>query len=163
MELNLGIEDGDMQKLSNCSVVFHCAASVRFDDQLKKAVLLNTRGTRELCLLAQRMPKLKSLVHVSTAFVQPKQLFVEEKIFEAGGDWESYVKWAENLDESLLNLLTPKLTDNAVNTYTFTKNLAEHVCKDFRKKFNLPLAILRPSIVACELWYSIVPKTFTSE
>lgn len=150
MELKLGIADGDMEKLSNCSIVFHCAASVRFDDPLKKAILLNTRGTREICLLAQKMPKLKALVHVSTAFVQPKEMYVKEKIFEAGGDWENYINWAEKHDESLLNLLTPKLTDHAVNTYTFTKNLAEHVCMDFRQKYKLPLVILRPSIVACE-------------
>lgn len=149
MELSLGIAESDRQKLSNCSIIFHCAASVRFDDPIKKAILLNTRGTRELCLLARKMPKLKALVHVSTAFVQPKQLHVEEKIFETGGDWKNYVEWAEKLDETLLNLLTPKLTEHAVNTYTFTKNLAEHVCRDFRDKYNIPLTILRPSIVAC--------------
>lgn len=155
MELNLGIGDDDTETLSNCSLIFHCAASVRFDDPIRKAILLNTRGTREICLLAQKLPKLKSLVHVSTAFVQPKHLFVEEKIFEADGDWKNFVHWAENFDESLLDVLTPKLTDHAVNTYTFTKNLAEHVCKDLRKKLNLPLAIVRPSIVACEFLDSI--------
>lgn len=34
------------------SVIYHVAASVRFDDHLKKALLLNTRGTRELAQLA---------------------------------------------------------------------------------------------------------------
>lgn len=155
MELNLGITETDRQKLLGCSIIFHCAASVRFDDSLRKAILLNTRGTREICKLAQEIPKLKALVHVSTAFIQPKNVYVEEKIIAAAGGWEMYIKFAEKLDEPLLDLLTPKLTNYAVNTYTFTKNMAEHICIDYRKKFNLPVAILRPSVVACEYFFRL--------
>lgn len=37
------------------SVVFHVAASVRFDDSLKDAVFNNIRATRDVCILAQGM------------------------------------------------------------------------------------------------------------
>lgn len=40
------------------------------------------------------------------------------------------------------------MTSFAPNTYTFTKHLAEHVCNDYRKEFNLPVVIYRPSIVS---------------
>lgn len=40
------------------------------------------------------------------------------------------------------------MTDYAPNTYTFTKHLAEHVCNDFMKEFNLPITVFRPSIVS---------------
>lgn len=40
------------------SVVFHSAATVRFNDPLRESVLLNTRGTSELVNLALEMPQL---------------------------------------------------------------------------------------------------------
>lgn len=42
------------------------------------------------------------------------------------------------------------MTENAPNTYTFTKLLAEHICNDYRDKYNLPVVIYRPAIVACK-------------
>lgn len=53
---NLGINKNDMKFLSeevNC--VFHCAATVRFDEELKKATLINVRGTKEVITLAKNM------------------------------------------------------------------------------------------------------------
>jgi fatty acyl-CoA reductase len=38
------------------SIVFHAAATVRFDDPLKSAVLLNTRGRREIMMTARCVP-----------------------------------------------------------------------------------------------------------
>jgi alcohol-forming fatty acyl-CoA reductase len=107
-ELNLGICKSDLEKLKTCSVIFHAAATVRFDDPLKSAILLNTRGTREMCKLAQSLPNLKALVHVSTAYIQPKNMYVEEKFYPTDAHWETYIDFAENLDEDLLNALTPK-------------------------------------------------------
>lgn len=50
---DLGISQADRNLLAeNVSIVYHCAATVRFDETLKRAVLLNTRGTKltlELC------------------------------------------------------------------------------------------------------------------
>lgn len=88
--------------------MFHVAASVRFDDPLKKAILLNTRGTREICEMARRIPKLKSFVHVSTAFIEPRNLYVEEKLYPAYGDWRTYINFAEKFDEDLLDSLVSK-------------------------------------------------------
>ena len=147
MNLNLGISDLDLEKLKSCSIIFHAAASVRFDDPLKKAVLLNTRGTRETCRLAMTMPNLKAFVHVSTAYIQPKNFYVKEQLYEPDGDWKSYIDFAEKLDENLMNSLGLKLTEFAPNTYVFTKHMAEQVCVDYKEQFNLPIIIFRPSIV----------------
>lgn len=60
MELGLGLSPTDRQTLQEkVSIVFHSAASVRFDDTLKYATLINTRGTREVMLLARNMRNLK--------------------------------------------------------------------------------------------------------
>jgi nucleoside-diphosphate-sugar epimerase len=60
MELGLGLSLSDRQMIEEkVSVVFHCAATVRFDDTLKNSVILNVRGTREVMLLARNMKDLK--------------------------------------------------------------------------------------------------------
>lgn len=148
MKLNLGISESDVEKLKTCSIIFHAAASVRFDDPLKSAILLNTRGTREVCELARKMPKLKALMHVSTAYIQPKNLYVREMLYPTDADWKTYIKYAENLDDDVLNCLTLKLTNFAPNTYTFTKHMAEAVCVDYKMTTDLPIIIYRPSIVS---------------
>lgn len=107
-QLNLGICESDLEKIKSCSVIFHAAASVRFDDPLKSAILLNTRGTQEMCKLARTMPNLKSMIHVSTAFIQPKNFYTKEIIYTPEGDWRTYIDFAEKLDEDLLNLMTLK-------------------------------------------------------
>lgn len=42
-----------------------------------------------------------------------------------------------------------RLTNSSVNTYVFTKNLAEHVCLHYKNEKNLPISIVRPSIITC--------------
>jgi len=50
------------------NIVYHAAASVRFDDTLKDAIFLNTRGTREVAKLALETKNLEVFVHVSTTY-----------------------------------------------------------------------------------------------
>ena len=40
------------------SVVFHCAATVKFDEQLRISVEMNVLGTQRLIALCHKMPKL---------------------------------------------------------------------------------------------------------
>jgi alcohol-forming fatty acyl-CoA reductase len=108
MELKLGLSESNLEKLKSCSVIFHAAASVRFDDLLTSAILLNTRGTREVCNIARSLVNLKALVHVSTAFIQPKNFLVEEKIYAPEGDWRDYIRFAENLNADNINAMTLK-------------------------------------------------------
>ena len=57
--LGMGLEPAWREELKQrVSVVFHAAATVRFNDPLKGSVLLNTRGTRELINLAIEMPQI---------------------------------------------------------------------------------------------------------
>lgn len=56
---DLGISDDDRKLLAeNVSIVYHCAATVRFDETLKRAVLLNTRGTKLVVELSKTFKKL---------------------------------------------------------------------------------------------------------
>jgi fatty acyl-CoA reductase len=59
-QLGLGLSATDRQILEETvSIVIHAAATVRFDDPLKSAVLMNTRGTREIMMIVRNMKKLK--------------------------------------------------------------------------------------------------------
>ena len=59
-EIGLGLSATDRQILEETvTIVFHAAATVRFDDPLKSAVLMNTRGTREIMMIVRNMKNLK--------------------------------------------------------------------------------------------------------
>lgn len=59
-ELRLGLSDEDYNYLAeNVSVVFHVAASVRFDETIRDATIMNVRGTREVVQLCKKMKHLK--------------------------------------------------------------------------------------------------------
>ncbi|XP_055598948.1 fatty acyl-CoA reductase 1-like [Uranotaenia lowii] len=145
VQLKLGLDVKNVQRLQAVQFVFHVAASVRFDDPLKKAILMNVRGTRELLDLCKTLTKLRAVVHVSTAYCNPEVFDVEELIYPAKMSWKDAIRYAEQLDDEIFETLTLKLTNFAINTYTFTKGLAEQICKDYSDE--IPLTIMRPSVV----------------
>jgi len=64
---NLAISESDRSLLADTvQIVYHAAATIRFDEALKKAVLLNTRGTKLVLGLAKEMKKLQ--VRTTLAF-----------------------------------------------------------------------------------------------
>ncbi|XP_049839722.1 putative fatty acyl-CoA reductase CG5065 [Schistocerca gregaria] len=145
-ELGLGLSDEDRDLLvREVSVVFHAAASVRFDDSLAYAIILNVRGTRETINLAMEMKNLKVFVHVSTAYCNLHETVVEEKLYPAPADWRDMISIAENTEDLTLRILTPKILGTYPNTYTFSKGLAEHLVNDHSDK--LPSVIIRPTIL----------------
>lgn len=57
---NLGLSASSLQTLTkHISVVFHCAATVRFNEPLKDAISINVYGTIELVRLCKKMQKLE--------------------------------------------------------------------------------------------------------
>lgn len=145
MEIELGLSNQDQMRMKDVSIIFHSAASVRFDDTLKDAVFMNTRGTREMIEFAKTLSNLKVVMHVSTTYSHPELKFVGEKIHEPYVDWRKTITICENMDEDILNIVTPKYTHFMPNTYTFTKALAEQIVDDHKSE--LPLVLFRPSIV----------------
>ncbi|KAK3917434.1 Putative fatty acyl-CoA reductase [Frankliniella fusca] len=130
------------------SVVFHVAASVRFDDPFQKAVFTNLRSTREVVALARAMPQLKVLNHVSTAYCNSDRSPMEERVYAPDLDWAEVIRWAEQLppaDVQAVNFLGHKVMGSQANTYVFTKALAEQLLEDAAD--DLPVVITRPSIV----------------
>lgn len=107
-ELNFGFSEDSLDTLENTSIIFHLAASVRFDDPLKEAVLLNTRGTNELFKFALKLKHLDVFVHVSTTYCNPDQSRIEEKLYPPHGDWQKVIEIAEKLEQETFDILMPK-------------------------------------------------------
>nr|XP_018899460.1 PREDICTED: fatty acyl-CoA reductase 1-like isoform X1 [Bemisia tabaci] len=147
-KLGLSAEDEDLL-IKNVSIIFHVAASVRFDDPIPDAVRMNTRGTREVINLAKKMPNLKALLHVSTTYCNCMRMEVEEKVYPMQVDWREAIDVAEKVDRATLNILSEKYLGKFPNTYTFTKNLAEQIMLEHKDE--LPVIVFRPSIVISTL------------
>ncbi|XP_072397800.1 putative fatty acyl-CoA reductase CG5065 [Diabrotica undecimpunctata] len=146
-EINLGINREDRELLVNTvNIIYHSAASVRFDDFLKDAIILNVRGTREVTKLALDLKNVSIFVHVSTAYCNADKYVVEEKLYPAHTNWRDAIMLAEECDQRTLEILSQKYISPLPNTYTFAKSLGEQVVNDLCQG-NIPAVITRPSVV----------------
>lgn len=145
MEIGLGMSIKDKDLIKNVSIIFHSAATVRFDESLKNAVLMNTRGTWEVMKIAETLKNIKAIMHVSTTYSNVHLNTVKEEIYPAIADWRKTIEICEKFNDDELLHLTDHYTNFMPNTYVFSKNLAENVSNDYRNK--LPVMIFRPSIV----------------
>jgi len=146
----MGISPADVKMLSeNVSIVFHSAATVKFDEVLKIAVEMNLKGTMRLIELCRKMERLEALVHVSTAYANCDKEEIGEMIYPPPADPHKLMDCVDWMDEDLLNSITEKLLGNRPNTYTYTKALAEHLLTE--ECGTIPVAIVRPTIVTAAL------------
>lgn len=152
---DLGICENDTQKLiEDVSIVFHSAATVKFDEPLKTSIEFNLLGTRRVIQLCHKMKQLKALIHVSTAYANCNRSEIGEILYPTPCKPQQLIDSVEWMNEDILNSITPKLVDDRPNTYTYTKALAEALVADECK--DLPVAIVRPSIVTAA-WREPIP------
>ncbi|XP_072128960.1 fatty acyl-CoA reductase 1 isoform X2 [Mobula birostris] len=142
----LGLSQADKELLISCiNIVFHCAATVRFNETLKDAMQLNVVATRQLLAFAQLMKKLEVFIHVSTAYAHCNRKHIEEVIYPPPVDPKKLIEALEWMDDDLVQDITRKLIGERPNTYTYTKAMAEYVVQ--QECGSLNVAIVRPSIV----------------
>ena len=127
--------------------MFHCAATVRFDEDLSKALTMNVSAVSFIISLCKRMKQLESLVHVSTAYCHCQRPHIEERSYPPPTDPNQALSLLESLDTKILDnpAFTKMLIGERPNTYTFTKAISEQLVNEERGE--LPIAIVRPSIV----------------
>lgn len=141
-----GISDENILILKdNVNFVFHCAASVKFDEALKTAISMNTISTRNMLDLSEKFNKLEAFVHVSTAFSNTNQNVIYEKIYEPLFDYKTLIAYVEMDKTDELAKLNELAMKTFPNTYVFSKYLTEQLVSDRSEK--IPIAIVRPSIV----------------
>lgn len=106
---SLGISPVDVKTLGeSVSIVFHSAATVKFDETLKSAVDMNLKGTMRLVELCRKMEKLEALVHVSTAYANCDREEVAETIYPPPANPHKVMDCVDWMDEELLESITPK-------------------------------------------------------
>lgn len=142
----IGISSDDRQTLiDNIDVVFHCAATVRFDAHLKVAVNINVRATKSLLEMAREMRRLKSFIHVSTAYSNCRQPIIEERFYEPPINPNHLIEITDLLPDKIIDKITPGILDYWPNTYALTKQVAEDTIRKLGS--GMPVAMVRPSIV----------------
>lgn len=104
-ELGLSLEDRTML-MQRVNIVFHSAATVRFDEPLKTAVNLNTRGTDRVVDLCKGMASLVCLVHVSTAYSNADLRDIQEMVYRSV---YIYIYFFNSLIFHFLTLFSSKL------------------------------------------------------
>ncbi|XP_058832003.1 putative fatty acyl-CoA reductase CG5065 [Topomyia yanbarensis] len=146
MELGLGIQEQERQQIiDNVSIIFHCAATIRFDEALKKAVILNTRGTKLMIELAKQCKKLDMFGYVSTSYCHLNEKLLLEKPYPPAADPHKVIKAIEWLEDNVVEGMTRKILGECPNTYAYTKGLAEGLVVE--SMADIPAVIFRPSIV----------------
>lgn len=149
---HLGIDHDDRLALqSQLTHIINCAASVEFNLPLAEAAASNITSALNVLELARGCSMLRQFVNVSTAYVTPhpgEGVPVREELVSLPFDPEAVYQsiLAGTADEITLMAET-----GHPNTYTFTKCLSEHMLT--RKRGEVPLAIVRPSIISASWEY----------
>ncbi|CAH0548591.1 unnamed protein product [Brassicogethes aeneus] len=142
----LGMSERDRKFLSNkINVIFHVAATTKFDEFIGQAVAINVKGTKEVVKLGKLCVNLNSLVYVSTAFSQCTQKHMEEKFYDPPINSDQLIGLTEKHSKPELEKMLTFLLGQWPNTYCYTKAVAEDVVKNTAK--DIRACVYRPSIV----------------
>lgn len=132
----LGLSDESRRELTDkVGVIFHVAASVKFEAPLDVNIRHNVVATKELLEFACKFTNLLCFVHVSTAYSNCQLRQIDERIYPV----------EVPSDPLKVTMLTKEMIDNRPNTYTYTKAMAENVASQYASRMNV--VIVRPSIV----------------
>ena len=155
IEEELGIGATQREYLEeNIHVVFHSAATVKFDEPLRFATEMNVIAVRKIVELCKRFKRLEVLVHISTAYSNCDRQYIEEQVYPPPVEPQKLLDALAWMDDDMVARITPKLLGDKPNTYTYTKHLGETVL--VTEGVDLPLAIVRPSIVTAA-WMEPIP------
>uniref|UniRef100_A0A8D8YXS6 Fatty acyl-CoA reductase n=1 Tax=Cacopsylla melanoneura TaxID=428564 RepID=A0A8D8YXS6_9HEMI len=155
-EIGLGLSDTERQTLINeVDIVIHGAATIRFDEPLRKAVLLNTRGTQMMLKLAKQMKRMEVFVHISTAYCHLEQKVLYEKPYPPPTDPTKLIAKLEAMTEEAVEKQARALLGDCPNSYSYTKCLSEGLVVEEMNK-GMPCLVLRPSIII-PIWREPLP------
>ncbi|CAL8339470.1 unnamed protein product [Arctogadus glacialis] len=151
----LALSPQDVEMLCGCiNIVFHCAATIRFDAPLKQALQLNVIATMQLLGLARKMQHLEAFIHVSTAYANCNLHHIDEVIYPPPVEPTKLIDSLSWMEDSIVEDITPRLIGDRPNTYTYTKALAEYAVQQEQEHLNI--GIIRPSIVGAS-WQEPFP------
>ncbi|XP_037945170.1 putative fatty acyl-CoA reductase CG5065 [Teleopsis dalmanni] len=117
---DFGLSNTDKKILcTQVNVIFHSAATVRFNERLKVAAQVNAIGTWHLLELCKQMPQLKSFVYVSTAYCNPGRKFVDEMIYPTlpPVNWKDFVNCTKRIPDAYFNSLANYIKVKVIDMY----------------------------------------------
>ncbi|KAF9799845.1 hypothetical protein SFRURICE_017079 [Spodoptera frugiperda] len=113
----LGMDADAIAQLREVSIVFHSAATLKFDEPLPVAIDQNVRSVQRLLDICDQLPNMQLAV-------------VEERVYPAPVPLAQACTLAETLPGDLLGQINTQYISPKPNTYTFTKALAETVVQE---------------------------------
>ncbi|KAJ8916682.1 hypothetical protein NQ315_000327, partial [Exocentrus adspersus] len=145
-ELGLGMAAEDRELLKEeVNFIFHSAATTRFDETVRQAIIMNTRGTKLVLELAQECKHLTLFVYISTAYAFPKEEVTHERYYEPPADPHAVLKGIEWIKDDTMSNFNKIILGDIPNSYTFSKALAEALVHEHIGK--MPFMIVRPAVV----------------
>ncbi|XP_015367357.1 PREDICTED: putative fatty acyl-CoA reductase CG5065 [Diuraphis noxia] len=154
---SLGIEEKYRNMLKNeVNIVIHSAATVRFDEHLRKAVNINIIALQDMLKMSQGMKHLKAFVHISTAYSNcAGRKVVDEVFYKPPISGDNLFQLVNCLDDDYISRITPSVLKEWPNTYAMTKAIAEGEIATYGK--GLPIGVVRPSISEYNAYYINTP------
>ncbi|GJQ74568.1 hypothetical protein Trydic_g21429 [Trypoxylus dichotomus] len=145
LEPGLGLSESDKLTLKNeINIVYNSAASLNMKAPLKDNVRGNVVSVLALLDLCRHMVNLKSVVILSTAYSNADRRVIPEEICKSYINPDLILKMCEEMDDKILEKMTPIILNSHPNTYTFSKNLMENMLQRYK---DIPIVLFRPAIV----------------
>ncbi|XP_003243174.1 fatty acyl-CoA reductase wat isoform X1 [Acyrthosiphon pisum] len=144
---NLGIQEQYIDIIKDeVNIVIHSAATVRFDEHLRKAVNINIVALQDMLKISQGMRDLKAFVHISTAYSNcAGRKVVDEVFYKPPISGDNLFQLMNSLDDDYITRITPSMLKDWPNTYAMTKAIAEGEITTHGK--GLPIGVVRPSMI----------------
>lgn len=147
---DLGISASDLEIIKkDVSIVIHSAATIRFDEPLKRATRINVAATKRMLDLSLQLKDLRAFVHVSTAYCNQTKIDIKELVYQETLTPEKLIELTVDLNDEMLESLTPHLFGDRPSSYHYTKAMAENLVKNYAER--VPVGIVRPSIITASL------------
>uniref|UniRef100_A0A0D3EDE1 Fatty acyl-CoA reductase n=1 Tax=Brassica oleracea var. oleracea TaxID=109376 RepID=A0A0D3EDE1_BRAOL len=168
---NMGVSDSNLVQdmMQEIDIVFHAAATTRFDERYDVALRINTFGALNVLNFAKKCVKAKLLLHVSTAYVCGERSgLIQEIPFAMGETLHRKNKVDINIEMQLVEQKSKQFVEQGCseeetkhamrdlglkraklfglpNTYAFTKVMGEMFLGHYRE--NMSIVIIRPTMI----------------
>uniref|UniRef100_T1KXA6 Fatty acyl-CoA reductase n=1 Tax=Tetranychus urticae TaxID=32264 RepID=T1KXA6_TETUR len=139
-------QDDKRRLIETIDIVYHIAASVKFDANFRSQFETNVQGTENVLRFTQQMKQLKVYIHISTAYSNCQIDRIEEKLYPLTDDIDKLIAKIRSVDDKTLEAMRDELFQGRPNSYVYTKAMAEHVVAKHRG--DMKTVILRPAIVS---------------
>lgn len=148
-EPNFGMKEDVLKELfQEVNIIYHSAATIKFNTHLRQAIRTNLTGTLRTIEFAKKLKNLSAYVYISTAFCNSNHRgFIQEKVYISEQDPYKMMDLAEDTAawSAAEEPNAKEIIGEHPNTYTFTKQLAENLI--LKELTGYPAGIVRPSVV----------------